>query len=1789
LIPLYKQKPPLNPSAHILNGTWLHITRHNQVVELFQLWDLEQRHASRKVAEKHTFLLAAVLRCLYGTAQAQTGVGALLSRRLLHERATELHSQLISSNQGLATATLRLLKALVRLGPGPAWEVVLRFSLTAKPVLHLFAPSSSASRPVAVALAAALVRCPDPSMGVRLLSTDRVLKAVFKSLLADRARTVEAWLAALACALRHPHVPLKIKRRLVTTYRLEQLRRLLLPGGGGGSSGESKGPPGQRGAVRRELVCRLIHILLGGRAGTAAAAEAGRVRGARGVMAVVRLLLALAGSEDGVQQQLALEILEAHPDVAAPFMRRFNQTWEARPSFMGLSSYLFLARLLRAEPPDAAALFALEDDAGGQGQQQRGRRGPGAGEATAAANAAAEGVERVLGGLIPSGLGKRELTKAILGQSPLLQRTGLLLLGHALRRAQAAIAQAPPSMARALRLALPHRLPDLQAVLAVRSRCGGQGAAPPPTWGPQMLTLVLRVLRAYQAVVPEAVQAFRFDFLRLLPEQQPYQQQPPASDTSGVATLPAHVQWELLCLLDALGPERLQWLPPDTQAWSSSSSSGGGGGGGSAGVWGLGSGGTAFRQVLRLFGQTRDRRIYFLVRRVLLGVIQSKVGDVDTGLGDALLDAWDGGPEAAALLESALRLAANRPYPFSLLVLKLLSPSAASAAAPPSPVLVALLLLVTRRPFSGEEEEALRAELHVFGLSWDALKGRFAASPPALSYVRAVLRAQRGASASVSTSASVGGDAGGRLEALDVCVRRFLLDAAEGTKGKAKGKRGARGDDAEGLREALVRYREVAESSASSASVESALWELEQAMARVPLDRLLQENESSGLLHELVAVLSAGGQGSAGLLTLAGYVGRHATDTASVFDALAAGDGSRTLTLLPRALPLSVLVVHHAAAATAAGKRAGAQGLAQYLQHCTTHASIMDACLALAAASQRGPPGAAQQSSLLRILAQGAIRWALGLSDGGGSGGGGGARLAHELRQGLASEAWASGAWFGVAALLRVLRRTQEGPTGLAAALAAPGKHRQTEAETSRRALAWCLLFQETPTGPLLQRLCAETGTASGGGNGLGSPTLLRACLQELLVAAPAVVEGLDVEARLRVATTLFLRGEAGDDGGGMAGDGMAGLLLRLAATEGQAPSIVPELAARGDIVSRCWTGLCTAEAGADGGGGSADATALALILGRCLQEVEAARRFVLEQLQSAAAGSRRPTPLLLAPALAVLAARVPVDEGHRRLLLQCADALGCAVFSAPGRGIAVGSPLEAWMHAALQRLLQRLTESLESKQELCHVVQRWQGLLAAALTTVARDGSDQVVLHVPLAVVLARWMISPSSPLAAADKASVAAGLATTACRVLERCALEVQEEEEADSGGREAATAAADMWLQCLRELSFDAHAGHLLRDALAAAEGEASSTSTKKSDHNQKRGRNEDAGEAEGWRPLLAALRGLAQATSQRLEWTALVMATTELLACVLSAQEQQQQQQQQQREQQREQEQEETGRLVVEAAFEGFQQGVDSQARLVRALQGDGQEVVLRLLLLLVSRLGRGDKHGGDGDGGPSVLQHGRRIVPALLATYRASLAPADLLTLRLLWMLAAGGLRLGLSWFRLGASAEEVDHAMEHGRFPNRMMDGGGGEAAAWLLEWVDPERVFASLEAFPLHRPLFPSPVELWERRRAGAKSEEVGKEEEEEEEGCDAVAMRPTTAATVYDPAFLLPILDGLLRHQSVSIRTLVDSCLLPYCLVALASARRAVRACAYSCLYSVLHLLERAPRNDPGSCLLA
>ena len=252
----------------------------------------------------------------------------------------------------------------------------------------------------------------------------------------------------------------------------------------------------------------------------------------------------------------------------------------------------------------------------------------------------------------------------------------------------------------------------------------------------------------------------------------------------------------------------------------------------------------------------------------------------------------------------------------------------------------------------------------------------------------------------------------------------------------------------------------------------------------------------------------------------------------------------------------------------------------------------------------------------------------------------------------------------------------------------------------------------------------------------------------------------------------------------------------------------------------------------------------------------------------------------------------------------------------------------------------------------------------------------------------------------------------------------------------------------------------------------------------------------------------------------------------------------------------------------------------------------KHLIFQLLLWLVARVG--------------TPLHGRVLLPFLLPSYQASLSPSDLLILRFLSVLSDRGICLGFSVFTPGVGGRERERGRDERGHLGR---GGGGEeeegrgggggrregptapaaeaaaAATWLVEWLEPERVFASMEGFPLDRPLVP-PKMGWEveeeEEEEEVEEERVGERYEEGEEEGEGEVASPEP----YDPSFLLPLLERLLHHDALSIRSLIDSCLISYTLISLASSQPSTRLAAYACLQRILLLLSLpSSHTDPAA----
>lgn len=210
-------------------------------------------------------------------------------------------------------------------------------------------------------------------------------------------------------------------------------------------------------------------------------------------------------------------------------------------------------------------------------------------------------------------------------------------------------------------------------------------------------------LGRYHELMPEMTEAARFDFLRLI------------NEVPDLSALPSPVLLELLRLLGALGPQRLQWLPPDPQAWAS----------------GHEPAPTALTQLLRLLVSEEGEGPLRRQAAAMVSSLACNAGAPGEALVAALLDcrSVEG---SAAFLEFALRLTAHQPYAFALLALRGGVPSRVSAIVP------TMLFLVGA---SGDEDEVspIRSELQGFGLHVDKLRGRFAGSKGAKEVTRKLL------------------------------------------------------------------------------------------------------------------------------------------------------------------------------------------------------------------------------------------------------------------------------------------------------------------------------------------------------------------------------------------------------------------------------------------------------------------------------------------------------------------------------------------------------------------------------------------------------------------------------------------------------------------------------------------------------------------------------------------------------------------------------------------------------------------------------------------------------------------------------------------------------------------------------------------------------------------------------------------------------------------------------------------------------------------------------------------
>lgn len=222
------------------------------------------------------------------------------------------------------------------------------------------------------------------------------------------------------------------------------------------------------------------------------------------------------------------------PSLLGPYLRTFN-VLEARPTYRLLQTYSLVSVLLR-EVPVARVSSAGEDG-------------------TAGGNSAGQALIMTV---MPAALNKKELTRGVLSGNSLLQAVTMDLMASILDRARrvataaAAAVSSPqpsPTVAGELTSLLRQRMPEVQTLLSLRDKIGGGGGG--SDGGVRVVALkwrLLSLLDRYARVLPAAVAATRFDFLKLLPSALAPPAPAEASSSSGGAVADVHPLVQLVTL-----------------------------------------------------------------------------------------------------------------------------------------------------------------------------------------------------------------------------------------------------------------------------------------------------------------------------------------------------------------------------------------------------------------------------------------------------------------------------------------------------------------------------------------------------------------------------------------------------------------------------------------------------------------------------------------------------------------------------------------------------------------------------------------------------------------------------------------------------------------------------------------------------------------------------------------------------------------------------------------------------------------------------------------------------------------------------------------------------------------------------------------------------------------------------------------------------------------------------------------------------------------------------------------
>eukprot|EP00978_Attheya_sp_CCMP212_P014782 scaffold37822_cov55-Attheya_sp.AAC.3 len=188
-----------------------------------------------------------------------------------------------------------------------------------------------------------------------------------------------------------------------------------------------------------------------------------------------------------------------------------------KPTFSCISAFCYMAQLIRDAPPLAICLQARSTS-----------NTTTAAAAAAACTIAQEYVgkpERWLPFLMPTGLTKSNLGKAIQSSNALFVTQTLKLIMAILERAHTCMEQfrSENEFTESLAFALLKKLPDIQALLAVRSKFDpfseSHSSSSSSLLGYSIVTIHLfQVICLYAKVLPRQLQAIKFDWTKLLPE-----------------------------------------------------------------------------------------------------------------------------------------------------------------------------------------------------------------------------------------------------------------------------------------------------------------------------------------------------------------------------------------------------------------------------------------------------------------------------------------------------------------------------------------------------------------------------------------------------------------------------------------------------------------------------------------------------------------------------------------------------------------------------------------------------------------------------------------------------------------------------------------------------------------------------------------------------------------------------------------------------------------------------------------------------------------------------------------------------------------------------------------------------------------------------------------------------------------------------------------------------------------------------------------------------------------------